>query len=117
MFVAQAPEIAVAPVGIEIDTPQAWNFFATIDVPTGNADAGKVIGAQGYVVRVFHDGIDEFCAGRDLFLFEIMKAFAVAPAVVSTLLNDVDLFPFVLADVAGVEQAGLVIKTESPGIA
>src|SRR5207237_705544 len=48
---------------------------------------------------------------------KMMGAFAQTPAVVAAFDDEIDLFPFVLADVPGPHIASVAVPTESPGIA
>ena len=47
---------------------------------------------------------------------ERVETFANAPAVVAAILDQVDHFPQVLADVAGPEFAGLAVEAEFPDV-
>ena len=73
------------------------------------------LGRQAAVVRILNDRIERFALR---FLgFKIMETFAHTPAVISSLYNQIDLFPFVLADIPGPQVACFPIETHAPNIA
>jgi hypothetical protein len=104
---AQAPDAAGVVIGVDVDAGQLRQGRAAVDVAAG--DALAVVLAFGVRrVGVLGQGRDE--VGRPdgplLAAGERVEPLAHAPAVVAAVLDDVDLLPEVLADVAGPERAG-----------
>src|SRR5271170_3856203 len=67
------------------------------------------------IMRIFHDRINVARAVRAGF--EIMSAFAHAPAIVAALDNEINLLPFILADIACPQISVGAVPTESPRVA
>src|SRR6185436_6133339 len=66
---------------------------------------------------VFPNRLRVLVRGAVAVAAELVQSFALVPAVVFTLLDDVDLFPNVLADVGRPERAGLFVERHSPNVA
>src|SRR5205807_6409946 len=107
-------------IRIDVDGAKGGILFAAIDVAAGDTGADAVIGEFGFgqerrVMGIFDDRVKIASAFRTGL--KMMGAFAQTPAVVAAFDDEIDLFPFVLADVPGPHVARLAVPTESPGIA
>ena len=106
----KSPNVAVNKVPVNIFTLKFRNGFAAIMNPSGDGESATTI--------IFMDGIDEFSS----FGWSIatrtsrMGSFSVGPSVVSSVGDNIDFFPSVLADVGSPELIGLWVKGEAPRI-
>ena len=100
----KSPNVAVNKVPVNIFTLKFRNGFAAIMNPSGDGESATTI--------IFMDGIDEFSS----FGWSIatrtsrMGSFSVGPSVVSSVGDNIDFFPSVLADVGSPELIGLWVK-------
>ena len=110
VLVAQAVDLAGAEVAVDVGAAQPGDGVAAVDVA---ADDGAGCAVEG----VLPDGRDGALAVAVVAGTEAVVALEDVPAVVAAPLDDVDLLPLVLADVAGPQLAGLAVEGETPGVA
>src|SRR5262249_19334198 len=106
---ADAPDAAGREVTVEIRPPQVRQFGTVIDDAAGHR--------AGLGVMVLGDRLRERVRPRLAVQVERMRALQDAPAVVSALLDEVDLLPDVLAVVADPQIAALGVDVQPPGVA
>ena len=120
VLVAQAKNRPERVIGVKIDTLQRRIFRAAIDVAANDTSAKGVFGKLGILqhlrlVRIFNDRVNVLRAiGAG---FEMMKAFAGVPAIISSFDNQINFLPQVLPHVTRPQIAGFTIKTVPPRIA
>lgn len=103
VFVAQAVDLAGAEVAVDVGPAQPGDGVAPVDVASDD-------GAGGAVEGVLPDRWDGALAVAVVAGPEAVIAFEDVPAVVAAALDDVDLLPLVLSDVAGPKLAGLAVE-------
>ena len=107
--VAQAPDLAVLVVAVDIGPAQLGELRAVVDVAAGDRPALGVV--------VLDDGGNDRAGPGLLVRVERVAPFLDAPAVVAPLLDHPDHLPEVLADVADPEPPGLGVEAHPPGVA
>ena len=106
----KSPNVAVNKVPVDICTLKFRNGFAAIMDPSCDGESATAI--------IFMDWIDEFSSFGWSIATRVsrMGSFSVGPTVVSSVGDNIDFFPSVLADVSSPELIGLWVKGEAPRI-
>src|SRR6185295_15767558 len=98
--VARGPYIADGVVGKNVSAIQLRHCSA---VRNDTADNGVAL-IRASAMAVFEDGIDRSETWRWISRAR-MHAFAISPAVIPAFLNDIELFPGVLANITAIHHA------------
>src|SRR3990170_5501056 len=105
----QRPQCTAAVIAEDVAPDQGADACAAVDGAPGDRTAS--------FASVLADGQDEACPVAGGGRIEAVRALHGPPAVVSTLLYQVDLLPLVLTHVGEKEPAARPVEGEAPGIA
>src|SRR5437667_1263676 len=99
VFVAQSPDRAHREIRIYIHAAQGRQLLSAINISASDAQARAMVGefalgGQARIMRIFDHWIEQ--VALSFLLFEFMKAFANAPAVITPLYDQIYFLPFVL---------------------